>query len=91
LRRVERSKNSQDRREHDHEAKMNAKLAIRIAVLAVVMVGVYMAGRVEPVSSADGGYLIEAVNYVLGGLLACILDMFWLDRAASASVDFPEM
>ncbi len=38
--------------------KINAKLAIRIAVLTVVMVGAFMAAAVQPVPSADGGPLI---------------------------------
>ena len=37
---------------------MNAKLAVRIAVLAVVMVGTFMAATVQPVPAADGGPLI---------------------------------
>ena len=40
------------------KVKMNAKLAIRIAVLAAVMVGTFMAATVQPVPAADGGPLI---------------------------------
>jgi hypothetical protein len=40
------------------KVKMNAKLAIRIAVLTVVMVGTFMAAAVQPVPAADGGPLI---------------------------------
>jgi len=38
--------------------KMNAKLAVRIVVLAVVMVGTFMAATVQPIPAADGGPLI---------------------------------
>jgi hypothetical protein len=38
--------------------KMNAKLAIRIAILAVGMVGTFIAASVQPISAADGGPLI---------------------------------
>jgi hypothetical protein len=40
------------------KVKMNAKLAIRIAVATVVMVGAFMAAALQPVPSADGGPLI---------------------------------
>jgi hypothetical protein len=40
------------------KVKMNASLAIRIAVLAVLMVGTFMAAAVQPVPAADGGPLI---------------------------------
>lgn len=40
------------------KVKMNAKLAIRIAVLTVVMVGTFMAAAFQPIPSADGGPLI---------------------------------
>lgn len=40
-------------------AKMNAKLAIRIAVLTVGMVGAFLAASVQPIATAtDGGPLI---------------------------------
>ena len=35
--------------------KMNAKLAIRIMILTVVMVGAAVVASFEPVSAADGG------------------------------------
>ena len=38
--------------------KMNAKLAIRIVILAVGMVGTFIAASVQPISAADGGPLI---------------------------------
>ena len=38
--------------------KMNAKLAIRIAILAVGMVGTFIGASVQPISAADGGPLI---------------------------------
>ena len=38
--------------------KVNAKLAIRVAVLVVAMVGTFIAGNFQPVSAADGGPLI---------------------------------
>ena len=38
--------------------KMNAKLAIRIAILAAVMVGSFVAASVQPVPTADGGPLM---------------------------------
>ena len=41
------------------KAKMNAKLAIRIAVLTLGMVGAFVAASVQPLASAsDGGPLI---------------------------------
>ena len=41
------------------KAKMNAKLAIRIAVLIVGMVGAFVAASVQPMATAtDGGPLI---------------------------------
>ena len=40
-------------------AKMNAKLAIRIAVLTLGMVGAFVAASVQPMATAtDGGPLI---------------------------------
>jgi hypothetical protein len=38
--------------------KMNAKLAIRIAILTAVMVGTFMAASVQAVPTADGGPLL---------------------------------
>jgi hypothetical protein len=38
--------------------KMNAKLAIRIAILTVGMVGTFFAASFQPISAADGGPLI---------------------------------
>jgi hypothetical protein len=39
--------------------KMNAKLAIRIAILAVGMVGTFIAASVQPISmTADGGPIL---------------------------------
>lgn len=38
--------------------KMNAKLAIRIAILAVGMVGAFVAASVQPVAASDGGPLL---------------------------------
>ncbi len=38
--------------------KVNAKLAIRVAILLVGMVGTFMAASLQPVSAADGGPLI---------------------------------
>jgi hypothetical protein len=35
--------------------KMNAKLAIRIAILAVGLVGAFIAANTQPISVADGG------------------------------------
>lgn len=40
------------------KVRMNAKLAIRIAVLTVVMVGTFMAAAFQPVPAADGGPLM---------------------------------
>ena len=40
------------------KAKMNAKLAIRIAILTVGMFGTFVAASVQPVPAADGGPLI---------------------------------
>lgn len=40
------------------KVKMNTKLAVRIAVLTVVMVGTFMAAAFQPIPSADGGPLI---------------------------------
>jgi hypothetical protein len=40
------------------KVKMNAKLAIRIAIATVVMAGAFMAAAMQPVPSADGGPLI---------------------------------
>jgi len=40
------------------KVKMNAKLAVKIAVMAVVMIGTFVAASVQPVPSADGGPLI---------------------------------
>jgi hypothetical protein len=38
--------------------KMNAKLAIRIAILTAVMAGTFMAASVQQVPTADGGPLM---------------------------------
>jgi hypothetical protein len=38
--------------------KMNAKLAIRIAILTVGMVGAFFAASFQPISAADGGPII---------------------------------
>ena len=38
--------------------RMNAKLAIRIAILALGMVVTFVAASVQPVSASDGGPLI---------------------------------
>jgi hypothetical protein len=38
--------------------KMNAKLAIRIAILTVGMVGAFFAASVQPISAADGGPIL---------------------------------
>ncbi len=38
--------------------KMNAKLAIRIAILTVGMVGAFFAASVQPITAADGGPII---------------------------------
>jgi len=40
------------------KVRMNAKLALRIAILTVVMVGAFVAASMQPVASADGGPLI---------------------------------
>lgn len=40
------------------QVKMNAKLVAKIVVLAVVMIGTFVAASVQPVPSADGGPLI---------------------------------
>ena len=40
------------------KVRMNAKLAIRIAILTAVMVGTFIAGSVQQVPVADGGPLI---------------------------------
>jgi len=40
------------------KVRMNAKLAVKIAVMAVVMIGTFVAASVQPVPSADGGPLI---------------------------------
>jgi hypothetical protein len=37
------------------KVKMNAKLAIRLTLLTLVMVGTFIAASYEPVSAADGG------------------------------------
>jgi hypothetical protein len=39
------------------KVKMNANLAIRIAILAVGLVGTFMAASFQPISAADGGPL----------------------------------
>jgi hypothetical protein len=38
--------------------KMNAKLAIRIAILTVGLVGAFVAANTQPVSVADGGPIL---------------------------------
>jgi hypothetical protein len=38
--------------------KMNAKLAIRIAILTAVMAGTFVAASVQQVPTADGGPLM---------------------------------
>jgi len=38
--------------------KLNAKLVAKITILAVVMIGTFLAASVQPVPSADGGPLI---------------------------------
>jgi hypothetical protein len=38
--------------------KIDAKLAIRIAILTVAMVGTFIAASFQPVSAADGGPLL---------------------------------
>ena len=40
------------------KVKMNAKLAIRIAILTVGMAVAFIAASVQPISAADGGPLI---------------------------------
>jgi len=40
------------------KVKMNAKLAVRIAILTVGMIGTFIAASVQPVPTADGGPLI---------------------------------
>ena len=40
------------------KVRMNAKLAVKIVVMAVVMSGAFVAASVQPVPSADGGPLI---------------------------------
>ena len=40
------------------QVKMNAKLAIRIAILTVGMVGSFIAASSQPVPAADGGPII---------------------------------
>jgi hypothetical protein len=40
------------------KVKMNAKLAIRIAILTAVVVGTFMAASIQQVPLADGGPLI---------------------------------
>jgi hypothetical protein len=40
------------------KVKMNAKLVAKIAVLAAVMIGTFVAASVQTVPSADGGPLI---------------------------------
>jgi hypothetical protein len=40
------------------KVKINAKLAIRIAILTVGMVGTFIAASLQPISAADGGPLI---------------------------------
>lgn len=40
------------------KVNINAKLAIRVAILLVGMVGTFMAASLQPVSAADGGPLI---------------------------------
>lgn len=39
------------------KVKMNAKLAIRVAILTAVMVGTVIAASVQPIPAADGGPL----------------------------------
>ena len=38
--------------------KVNAKLAIRIAILTLGMVGTFVAASFQPISAADGGPLV---------------------------------
>ena len=40
------------------KAKINAKLAIRIAILTVGMVGTFIAASFQPISISDGGPII---------------------------------
>jgi hypothetical protein len=40
------------------KAKMNAKLAIRIAILTVGLAGAFIAAAKQPVSVADGGPIL---------------------------------
>jgi hypothetical protein len=40
------------------KVKTNAKLAIRIAILTVAMVGTFIAASFQPISAADGGPLL---------------------------------
>jgi len=40
------------------KVKMNAKLAIRIAILTVGMIGAFVAASVQPVLATDGGPLL---------------------------------
>ena len=40
------------------KVRMNAKLTVKIVVMAVVMIGTFVAASVQPVPSADGGPLI---------------------------------
>lgn len=40
------------------KVKINAKLAIRIAILTVGMVGTFIAASFQPISISDGGPLI---------------------------------
>jgi hypothetical protein len=37
------------------KGKMNAKLAVRIAILVVGLIGTYIAASTQPISIADGG------------------------------------
>jgi hypothetical protein len=40
------------------KGKMNAKLAVRIAILVVGLIGTYFAASAQPVSIADGGPIL---------------------------------
>jgi hypothetical protein len=40
------------------KVKTNAKLAIRIAILTVEMLGTFIAASFQPISAADGGPLL---------------------------------
>ena len=40
------------------KVKINAKLAIRIAILTVGMVGTFIAASFQPISAADGGPIV---------------------------------